>query len=212
MAAPKPADVSVALKKLSGGGTDALDELLPLVYQELRRMAAAELRRGGGATTLQPTVLVHEAYLKLLGGIDLGFGGRAHFFGAAARAMRQIVVDHYRARKAHKRGGNEERVTLDSQVAPAGVASAEEVLAVDQAFAKLEAAYPRHAEVVLLSYFGGLSHQEIAELRGTSVRTVEREWRFARAWLHDAMTPVEGGIRSPAVGVQLAGEGDREPA
>jgi len=166
-------------------------ELFPLLYQELRRLASAQLARMRVGGTLQPTVLVHEAYLKLAGRDGLGFEERRHFFGAAAQAMREIVIDHARRKRALKRGGGERHEALESpaiEVAANDVPPADDVLAVNAAIERLEAAHPRKARVAILRYFGGLSVQEIAEVMGVTTRTIEREWRFARAFLLAALS------------------------
>lgn len=167
-----------------GRGEAPADELLPLVYAELRRLAAARLARFGTGQTLQPTALVHEAYLGLVANGDPGWKGRGHFFGAAARAMHDIVVDRARRRAARKRGGGagHEDVDAITVAAPDGQ-PVEDVLALSEALARLAVEHPRRHEVAMLRTFAGLSEEEIAELHGVSTRTVEREWRFARAWL-----------------------------
>ena len=152
------------------------------VYDELRRLAAAMLRRHTPGDTLNTTALVHEAYLKL--GDGSGAADRAHFFALAARAMRFILVDHARARHAAKRGGH--RVTLGPAHDVADL-RADEVLALDEALSRLAAERERLAETVELRFFGGLTHDEVAEARGVSVRTAKRDWELARAWLHRAI-------------------------
>ena len=160
-----------------------------MVYADLRRLAAAHLSGRRPWQTLQPTALVHEVYLKMVGAADPGWEGRGHFFGAAAIAMREVIVDHARRRGAGKRGGGRANVPLEA-VAELSVAGAplDVALAVDEALKRFEAAHPRHAQIVLLRYFAGLSGEEIAETLGVTTRTVERDWRFARAWLHGAMS------------------------
>lgn len=163
---------------------DRANDLLPAVYAELKRVAAARLARLPAGQTLQPTALVHEAYLGLVARGDPGWNGRAHFFGAAAMAMRDILVERARRRSAKKHGAGLAREDADaiSLVAPDGPAT-EDVIALSDALARLAAAHPERAEVAMLRTFAGMTDAEIAELRGTSVRTVERHWRFARAWL-----------------------------
>jgi RNA polymerase sigma factor (TIGR02999 family) len=160
------------------------EQLLPLVYAELRRLAAARLARAAPGATLQPTALVHEAYLGLVANGDPGWNGRAHFFGAAAQAMHDIVVDRARRHAAQKRGGGvvHEDVAEIAIAAPSG-APVEDVLALSGAMAKLATEHPRRHQVAMLRLFAGLSEEEIAEVEGVSTRTIEREWRFARAWL-----------------------------
>ena len=168
------------------GDADATARLVPLLYDELRHIAAALMARERNAATLQPTALVHEAYLRLLGG-----GGewqsRAHFLGAAAQAMRRILVEHARKRSRLKRGGGRERITLtDGQLQYE--TRPEDVLALEQALLQLEARDNEMARVVELRYFGGLTVEETAEVLGSSVRTVHRQWSGARAWLHRALS------------------------
>ena len=157
-------------------------ELLPALYAELRRLAGvltAQLRPG---QTLQPTALVHEAYLRLVRDQDPGWEGRRHFFGAAARAMREILIEQARRKGSRKRGGGARRVELSEGLALIEP-PADDVLALDEAIQQLQAEKPHLAEVVLLRYYTGLSVEETAEVVGRSVSTVTREWRFARAWL-----------------------------
>jgi RNA polymerase sigma factor (TIGR02999 family) len=183
-------DITRILDDLAAGEADASKELWDVVYRELRAIAAAQMARLRPGQTLQPTALVHEAYLKLVGRPGPGFHGRGHFFGAASQAMREIVVDHVRRRSAGKRGGGRAHEALDAEIAAApGALDADDVLAVDAAIRRLEADHPRRAEVVVMRYFAGLSIEEIAEALGVTTRTVEREWRFARAFLHDLLGP-----------------------
>ncbi len=171
------------------------------VYEELRKLANAYLAKERAGHTLQPTALVHEVYLRLARAEERqedGWNGRGHFFGAAARAMRQILVDHARGKVAAKRGGGQQRVeeiTLADEGRDHGL-SAEEVLTLNRALEQLEADYPRKAEVVQLRYFAGLTVDEIAELLGVTPKTIERDWRFARAWLEKALT--SGDAPGPA--------------
>jgi RNA polymerase sigma factor (TIGR02999 family) len=157
-------------------------DLLPVVYAELRRLAAALSGRLPPGQTLQPTALVHEAYLRLVGDRDPGWEGRRHFFGAAARAMRNILVEQARRKGAHKRGGGARRVELAEGLAVIEP-PAEDLLAVDEAIQKLQAEKPQLAEIAMLRYFAGLSVDQAASVLGVSSSTLEREWRFARAWL-----------------------------
>ncbi|MFT3774311.1 MAG: ECF-type sigma factor [Minicystis sp.] len=181
-------EVTRMLDDIAAGRREAAEELLPVVYAELRKLAAAQMARLRAGETLQPTALVHEAYLELVGKADPGWNGRGHFFGAAAQAMREIIVDHVRRKSAAKRGGGRKPEELDAAIAvAAGDLGQDDVLAVDAALAQLERAHPRKAQVVVMRYFGGLSEDEIAEALGVTTRTVEREWRFARAFLHEAL-------------------------
>jgi len=182
VADPAPGHVTSLLKQWKGGDDSALDRLLPLVYAELRRIAARHLRRERAGHSLQPTGLVHEAYLRLVGAPGPEWQDRAHFFGVSARLMRQILVDHARARGAAKRGGAARRVTLTDHVEPA-VERDLDLLALDEALRRLEEMDPVQGRVVELRYFTGLSIEETAEVLGKSPATVNREWRMARAWL-----------------------------
>jgi RNA polymerase sigma factor (TIGR02999 family) len=172
--------VTRILEAIRGGDEGAADRLLPLVYDELRRLAAANLAREKPGHTLQATALVHEAYLRLVG--EQHFNGRGHFFGAAAEAMRRILVESARRKKRHKHGGGLERedVALDSIVAPR---PDEDVLAIDEALTRLEAAEPRAAAMVRLRYFAGLTVDEAADVLGVSPRTAASAWAYARSWL-----------------------------
>jgi RNA polymerase sigma factor (TIGR02999 family) len=157
-------------------------ELMPVVYAELRRLAAALARRLPPGQTLQPTALVHEAYLRLVGDQDPGWHGRRHFFGAAAQAMRHILVEQARRKATHKHGGGGRRVELTEGLAIIEP-PADDLLAVDEAIQKLQAEKPHLAEIATLRYFAGLSADETAAVLGMSPSTLAREWRFARAWL-----------------------------
>jgi RNA polymerase sigma factor (TIGR02999 family) len=158
------------------------DELLPAVYAELRRLAAALGGRLAPGQTLQPTALVHEAYLRLVRDHDPGWDGRRHFFGAAARAMREILVDQARRKTSQKHGGGAGRVELAEGLAWIEP-PADNLLALDEAIQRLQDEDPRLAEIVRLRYFTGLSVEETAAVVGVSARTVNRDWRYARAWL-----------------------------
>jgi RNA polymerase sigma factor (TIGR02999 family) len=157
-------------------------DLLPVVYDELRRLAAALTQKLCPGQTLQATALVHEAYLRLVGDQDPGWEGRRHFFGAAARAMRQILVEQARRKGSQKRGGQGRRVELAEGIAYIEP-PADDLLALDEAIEKLQAQRPELAEIVLLRYYTGLSVEETAGVLGASVRTVYRDWRHARTWL-----------------------------
>ncbi len=159
------------------------DEWLPLVYDELRRLARREIRRELEPQTLQTTALVHEAYLRLVGGAERSWGDRAHFFGAAARAMRQILVDRARARQAQKRGGDAQRVPLEAVELVDLEQDPERFLALEAALSRLERFDERKARIVMLRFFAGLSIAETAGVLEISATTVKDEWSFARAWL-----------------------------
>ena len=178
---PNVPRITELLLAVSEGGRAALDQLIPLVYDDLRRVAAAQMRREVGGQSLQPTALVHEVYVRLVDQRRVQWRNRAHFFAAAATLMRRILVDHARARLADKRGGGLERVTL------AGDEAAEspriDVLALHEAMQRMAAFSPRQERIVELRYFGGLTIQEAAEVIGISEATLVREWTVAKAWL-----------------------------
>jgi len=169
------------------GDPNAAEELLPLVYQELRRLAAGRMALEKGDQTLQPTALVHEAWLRLNGGAQLpSWNGRAHFFGAAAEAMRRILIERARSKAAIKRGAGWERVNLE-KIDVAADANSDTLLFVNEALEKLEREDPKAAELVKLRFFGGLTLEESGEVLGFSERTAKRCWAFARAWLFQEM-------------------------
>lgn len=166
-------------------------DCLPSVYEELRRLAATLLSRVPPGQTLQPTALVHEAYLRLVRGHDPGWEGRRHFFGAAARAMRDILVEQARRKSAQKHGGKSRRVDLTEALALIEP-PADDLLAVDEAIEKLRAEKPYLAEITELRFYAGLSVEETAAVLDTSPSTLAREWRFARAWLSRRLGSLEG--------------------
>jgi RNA polymerase sigma factor (TIGR02999 family) len=168
-------------------------ELLPVVYAELRRLAAALAGRLPPGQTLQPTALVHEAYLRLVGDRDPGWNGRRHFFGAAARAMRDILVEQARRKGAQKHGGGGRRVEMTEGLAIIEP-PADDLLAVDEAIQTLRAEKPHLAEIAMLRYFAGLGVDETAAVLGISPSTLAREWRFARAWLARRLGDVPDGV------------------
>jgi RNA polymerase sigma factor (TIGR02999 family) len=181
--------ITQVLNAIEQGDPDAAAQLLPLVYDELRRLAAQRLAGEGPGHTLQPTALVHEAYLKLVGpDPQQPWKGRVHFFAAAAQAMRRILIDHARRKHRARRGGGMKRIELDDIERVAESGRADELLALDEALTQLAAADPRKAELVRLRYFAGLTLEQAAELLGISRATADRHWAFARAWLYDAMT------------------------
>jgi RNA polymerase sigma factor (TIGR02999 family) len=182
-------EVTRLLVRLRAGDRSALDALLPLVYAELRKVAAGYLRNERAGHTLQPTALVHEAYLHLAGLHSIDWQNRAHFVGVAARLMRRVLVDHARARRAAKREGVLERVTLDEALA-AGEADVD-LIALDEALDRLESFDPRLCRVVELRYFGGLTNQEISEALGISTATVDRDRVAATAWLRKELSQSE---------------------
>jgi RNA polymerase sigma factor (TIGR02999 family) len=175
--------LSHLLQRWSDGDNGALEQLMPLVYGELRRMARRYMRQQPSSHTLQATALIHEAYLRLAGQEDKRWENRAHFFGVAAQAMRHILVDYARARNTGKRGGETLTVSLE-EGAIVSKERAAELVALDDALAELARLSPRQARVVELRHFGGLSVEETAEVLKVSVDTVTRDWRQAKAWLH----------------------------
>ncbi|MGC3958496.1 MAG: ECF-type sigma factor [Verrucomicrobiota bacterium] len=175
---------TVILHAIEAGDAKAAGQLLTLVYDELRRLAAHKMSQEAPGQTLQPTALVHEAWLRLVSAEGRIFENRAHFFAAAAEAMRRILIDRARRRQTHRHGGKHERVELDESglVAPA---EDEQLLAVDEALEKLSQKYPVQAQVVKLRYFGGMTNEETAQLLDLSISSVKNYWAFARAWLFD---------------------------
>jgi RNA polymerase sigma factor (TIGR02999 family) len=174
-----------------GKGQEVLDELMPLVYEELRRQAARYLRRERAGHTLQTTALINEAYLKLVDQRQVRWQNRAHFFAIAAQAMRRILVDYARERNREKRGGaNREDLPLEEATLflPAAAEKSVDLVALDEALTRLAQFDPRQARVVELRYFSGLSIDETAEVLGVSNPTVRRDWSLARAWLHGQLT------------------------
>ena len=176
------ADVTRLLVKLSSGDRSAIDHLMPLVYDELRRIAGAHLRRERPGHTLQSTALVHEAYLKLIDQRDVAWQNRAHFFGLASQMIRRILVDHARGHHAAKRGAGAPRLSLDEAIGVAGARDLD-VIALDDSLHALARIDPDQSRLVELRFFGGLTIEETSEVMGVSPATVSREWNAARAWL-----------------------------
>jgi RNA polymerase sigma factor (TIGR02999 family) len=179
-------DITAILKRWTTNRPEALEELMPMVYQELRKIAASYLRRERENFTLQPTALIHEAYLRLVRQDIATLEDRSHFYGVAARMMRQILVDSARARGAAKRGGGN-KITLDEGVAAAGTGEDWDFLALHDALEKLGSQHPRTAQVVELRYFGGLQLEEIAVHLSISLATVKRDQAIGEAWLRRAL-------------------------
>ena len=175
-----PSDVTRLLVELSSGRTGAMERLMPLVYDELRVLAASQLRRERDEHSLGPTALVHEAFFRLVDQRTVSWQGRSHFFGVAAQAMRRILVDHARRRSAAKRG-RQHQVTLESNAMEANDERSDEVIAVDEALGRLAAIDERQARLVELRYFAGFTIDEAAELLEISPATAKRDWAFARA-------------------------------
>jgi RNA polymerase sigma factor (TIGR02999 family) len=176
-------EVTCILDRAQHGDPTAPEELLPLVYEELRRLATARMASEKGTQTLQPTALVHEAWLRLVPPAGSRFENRGHFFGAAAQAMRRILIENARRKGRLKRGGDRERIHID-EVELADTTPDDKLLLINEALERLQAADPDKARVVLLKFFGGLTDREVAESLGVTERTVERNWAYAKAWLY----------------------------
>jgi len=188
-------DVSQLLVRWSAGDETALEELIPIVYGELRRLGRSALRGGGHDSILQPTALVHEAWMRMAGGKQLSIESRRQFYGLAAKMMRDILVDHLRRRQAAKRGGSYIEVALDD-VNAAEQPRSVDFLILDEAITRLGEIHPRYQRIVELRYMAGLTIEETAEVAHVSRATIEREWNFARAWLRRAL---QSGGHEPAL-------------
>jgi RNA polymerase sigma factor (TIGR02999 family) len=182
-----PGEVTRLLKAWSEGDNAALGQLTPLVYDELRRLAARYMRRERPGHTLQTSALINEAYLRLVDSRGVQWQNRAHFFGVSAQMMRRILVDFARARQNLKRGGGAQHASLDEAMVSAPERSTD-LLALDEALERLAALSPRQSRVVVLRYFGGLTEEEMAEVLNVSPRTVRNDWGLARAWLFRELT------------------------
>ena len=191
MSIQEEAPVTRLLKEWRAGNEESRDQLFAATYDELRRLAALQMRGERGHHTLQPTALVNECYGRLFG-VELDWTDRAHFLNFAVRAMRRVLIDHARAHRAKKRGDGAVRVTLDD--ASGGSQSLEELLELEDALDRLKRVSERSSKAIELQVFGGLSHREIGEVLGVSDATVDRELRFARAWLEDRLR-AEGSSR-----------------
>jgi RNA polymerase sigma factor (TIGR02999 family) len=175
-------DLTLILQAVGRGDEKASEEFLPLVYEELRAMAAARMAREAAGHTLQPTALVHEAWLRLVGDSGRNWKGRAYFFAAASEAMRRILVEHARRKSRLKHGGGQERFNVeDMDLAEPG--PDEKILMVNDALQLLEAEHPERARIVVMKYFGGMTNKEVAETLGIGERTVDRHWVCAKTWL-----------------------------
>ena len=183
-------EVTKLLIRLTEGDHAVLDALLPAVYDELRRLASNYLRRERQGHTLQPTALVHEAYIRLVDQTRVEWQNRAHFFGVAAQMMRRILVDHARGQQAEKRGGDVQKISLDENIDVSAL-RASELVALDEALERLAEIDPQKSRLVELRFFGGLSVEETAEVLGVSAPTVKRQWRMAKAWLYGQVKPSE---------------------
>jgi RNA polymerase sigma-70 factor, ECF subfamily len=177
------ADVTTLLNRLASGDPDAAGQLIPLIYDELRRLAFRRLRHQRPGHTLEATALVHEAYLKLADRPNAKWQNRAHFFAVASRAMRQILVDYARSQHRIRRGGRRQKVSLDKVLLVAPDRT-EELLCIHELLSRLEELDPRQGRIVELRYFAGLTTDETAEVLGISPKTVQREWNMAKAWLY----------------------------
>lgn len=185
-----PPDITLLLTEWTKGNREALNRLTPFVYQELRKLAGSYMRLENPGHTLQSTALVHEVYLKLVDQRKVNWQSRAHFFGVAAKLMRRILVDHAKAGRAAKRGGEACRTLLEENSAL--VVPDTEILVLDEALNKLESIDPRKSKVVELRFFGGMTTEETAQFLTVSVATIERDWTMAKAWLFREM---QGGVR-----------------
>ncbi len=190
--ADQDASLTLLLEKASDGNVQALNQLFPLVYDELKRLARSRLRDERPDHTLSTTALVHEAYMKLVDQSRVHWQNRAHFFAVASRAMRRILVNHAEARHAVKRGGGAVHLPLDEAGLVIGDDDLEELLALDRALERLKEFNPRGADVVVYRFFGGLEWQEIGTVLGTSEVTARRAWTAARTWLHRELRTDEG--------------------
>ncbi len=204
MSAGSDSQITHLLARVGDGDPRAAEELLPLVYDELRGLARARLAKEPPGQTLQPTALVHEAYLRLIGENAPDWNSRGHFFAAAALAMRRILVEQARRKGRLRRGGGRGRVNIedvDLGLEPPG----DDIVAIDEALRRLEASDPRKGQIVNLRYFAGMTEQETADALGISVSTVEREWRFCRRWLYTQLTDRDAEPQSDERGAHSPG-------
>jgi len=179
-------DVTLILQAAGRGDKQASEELLPLVYQELRRLAAARMARESAGHTLQPTALVHEAWVRMVEDGSRTWENRAHFFGAASEAMRRILIERARRKSRIKHGGGRERVNIDDLDIAEAIPD-DKILLMDEALERLKAEDPETARVVVLKFYGGLTNEEIVAVTGSSDRTIRRQWNFAKAWLFNCI-------------------------
>ena len=175
-------DITLVLEAISRGESQASEKLLPLVYQELRNLAAARMLQESAGHTLQPTALVHEAWLRLVGDSNQNWKGRAYFFAAAAEAMRRILVEHARRKSRLKHGGGQARLNIED-LDLAATAPDDKILLVDEALKHLECSNPERARVVVMKFFSGMTNKEVADTLGIGERSVDRHWVCAKAWL-----------------------------
>jgi len=188
---PVSPDVTLLLKKLANGNQEASTELIPVIYQELHRLAVGHLRRERPDHTLQPTALVHEAYIKLVAQRNADWQSRVHFFAVASKLMRRILIDYARRHLRVKRGGRQAKLSLD-EVLLVSPDRPDKVLALDESLTRLEKLDARQGRIVELRYFGGLTVEEAAEILGVSPTTVRREWTSAKAWLYGELKERHG--------------------
>jgi RNA polymerase sigma factor (TIGR02999 family) len=183
-----PREITQMLIELTDGNEDVVNQILPHIYDELRRLAGSYLRRERADHTLQPTALVHEAYMKLIDQKRVKWQNRAHFFGIAAQVMRRILLDHARKHQAEKRGGEFEKLPIEEEILIVSHDKSAELIALDDALQELAKLDEQKARIVELRYFGGLSIEETAEVVGVSVPTINRQWRMAKAWLFSQLS------------------------
>lgn len=181
-------DITQVLEAIGRGEGQAADELLPLVYEELRRLAMARMAHEAAGQTLQPTALVHEAWLRLVASGSQSWQNRAHFFGAAAEAMRRILIENARRKSRIKRGGGLAHLDIDSMDLAESTPD-DKILLIDEALERLRLEDPERARVVVMKFFAGLTNQEVAESLGVTERTVERQWAYAKAWIYRSIRP-----------------------
>ncbi len=184
MSEENPGEITKMLLAMTDGNREVVDQILPHIYTELRKLAGSYLRRERSDHTLQPTALVHEAYMKLIDQRHVKWQNRAHFFGIAAQVMRRILMDHARKHSAEKRGSGENAVSLDDEFIVVSKGRSADLIALDDALEELAKLDPQKAKIVELRYFGGLSIEETAEVMDISVPTINRHWRMAKAFLH----------------------------
>lgn len=189
----QPNEITEILARVECGDDSAIAALLPKVYGELRALAGSYFKFERPDHTLQPTALVHEAFVRIAGAEISGWQGRAHFFAIAAQAMRRILTEHARSKKAIKRGGGQKRVTLSGMLTPPDAEQQFDLIAIDAAMSKLEKLFPRQGRIVEMRFLGGLKEDEVAHVLGVTTRTVQREWRTAKAFLR---VELKGDIRT----------------
>jgi RNA polymerase sigma factor (TIGR02999 family) len=180
-------DITLILEDISRGEPQSSEKLLPLVYNELRNLATARMLRESSGHTLQPTALVHEAWLRLVGDGSQSWKNRAYFFAAAAEAMRRILVEHARRKSRFKHGGGQQRLNIE-EMELAQVAPDDKILLVDDALDDLERIHPERARIVVLKYFGGMTNKQVAETLGIGERSVDRHWVCAKTWLYQKLS------------------------